>query len=243
MKVIGRNDMTNNNNHIIKLFRFFEEKDHADQFLKGHIRFSRQSYYSEIEAKMIASSSSDKNRINISPLKYDPYECANGSYIPYEELKKGPVHIDGKTITFNMENAAFSNYWSTIQNDNIYICCFYEAHLSIYKNRTFFHPSPRIDELGNYYIVINDEKRFFTLVAEKLKENNAKAIVGSIDYFDRSNSNKLNPYKKNDVLSWQQEFRLCFIQEGYANPFYLDIPDIKNICVLGETKDLLKSNE
>ncbi len=107
-----------------------------------------------------------------------------------------------------------------------------------------------IKDFGENFLAIGDIKVFFQKLNSALKDLHANGTIEGADaqrvsYFDEvSYDGEVGPFRKSSRYKHQKEWRLIIrkVQED-REPFVLDIGSIKEITILGETKDFKNKME
>lgn len=201
-----------------KVYRFFKEKSHLEDFLRGNVWLSTfkacRKYENEAQGDKFEAS-----RVTVIDNIQGPFDSVIKS-----EFSNGT----GMPINLG-ENARIENL--TIQEtirDGYLIC-----------TTLAFEPEKMEKDFGKYCVEINSPELFLNLIATKIKSKVKMHQIGmsnilytSFEYANQNIPDFLVPFYKLEKYEYQKEYRFLFIPEDNFNltPFSINVPEISYLC-------------
>lgn len=211
---------------IIMLFKVFERKEYAEQFLNGEIFFNPLTNFTKY----------------IHKERGDRYEGSDyiGNKHTTEIFMKIPNQDE--PITINKSNGLKSVRVSLDNNQFKKICCLYAITRLEMFNKQNFKIDKKMLKFGGHVVQIINSKKFLKRFKSKLDERQCKYKYGLVDYVDLNHySGKWNAFKKPEDYIHQNEFRFMFVS-SHTNAEKINLGDISNIAKLKSMETFLDTD-
>lgn len=204
------------------LMRVFKEKEYAEEFMKGNIRFGKLKSYKDSEC-----------------IRKDQNESAIGNFHPLEyDISFGDFNLSKHMIgTMKMHK-------ETLNDD--YICCF-SAMKADKENNIYIMPDrERLEKFGGYIVFIHKAIEFRDRLRKSLTEKNEplQLISGEVIYkkFDKEsffpNEND-EGFIKDIEYKGENEYRFKITRNDIENDFiFYNLGTLDDVAIMGEFKNL-----
>lgn len=192
------------------LYKFFNEKEHRDDFLNGILFSKKLSYYRKQEDNADGVNDDFENveliviadEDHIVQTKFVEIEGhIYAQFTEYEENEKPEEYSE--TQAFIVHNRVDYNAFcmSSICTDDSGVITKFDK-----RNK---------DDFGQYGVLILDMPKFFDRINEALRDNTSVRSVKAsfIEYLNfekRDSVQKWSPFRKFDTFAHQQEYRFVF---------------------------------
>lgn len=236
------------NKSVAWFVKFFEEEQHADQFMSGHLHLKVLSYFKALEdddggrqdKHEAVSHWLQPNQINIT---IQPLNGGSAFTIPSEDLA-GPIAISLDIF------------------DSMHVFCMYavgnigfeivdgQLDLSL-EDIDLANEQLKFDarclEFGKWAVVVSAEI-FMERLQSAMVEQNFKFMTGLVEYYDDKTFHgqftlKQTPFRKQQRFDYQKEFRVCVfpreINMMTAGPMNLSIGDLSSGCTKMSADDVM----
>lgn len=206
--------------NIITLIKFVEEYEHAKMAQEGKLYMNPIGGYTELKEEVI-DLREDKNEgicRNYQPNKSKL--IINNTLIDPKDIV-GPIKVN---MNKDLRKHVYCMYSLYFQGG-----CILDKDLIIDK---------RVKGFGDWFLLITNVSEFFKRLDKKLKTLNISAKRKLVEYKDLNKYHgKVDSFIKNINYSYQKEYRIVlnYYNEG---PYILDIGDISDISIIGQTKDV-----
>lgn len=232
-----------NNNFVSGiLIKVFEKPEYLKDFIMGKLYMNTNFIFSDIE---------QQNKMSNG--QYDDFEGTQVVLNPTEEIecvidfsndeprvlqgKRGELHYEGVPV-WNVQLGRGEN----IEN----IFCMYSLWYDLDNNLTTEVDNKIISEFGDYCALILDKEEFIDRIEKAIDkiEYNIKSDLryGYVDYVDIDREYvELGTFKKRKQYQYQNEFRIAIGLEREAEPLVLNIGDLSDIILIGNTKTILSA--
>lgn len=202
-----------------KLAIMSRREDFPEVFRLGSIYMKSQACYGNLDKATL---------YNI-----DTYDHLDGSDYwiqSYEEGTIGPIAISQNDFVFHPEK------------DTRKITC-------LFKIEDINSIDPRITSFGEWCTVITDLKQFEKRLSVSLKELFNNGVISHyrfdpVEYIPLSFSGYVGPFRKQDTIAWQNEYRIFLnLYESNKAEYFLTLPDLHDITIQGRTRELFNMKE
>jgi len=206
--------------NIIILIKFVEEYEHAKMAQEGKLYMNPIGGYTEFKEKVI-DLREDKNEGICQ--NYQPNKSKliiNNTLIDPKDIV-GPIKVN---MNKDLRKHVYCMYSLYFQGG-----CISDKDLIIDK---------KVKGFGDWFLLITNVSEFFKRLDKKLKTLNISAKRKLVEYKDlNKHHGKVDSFIKNINYSYQKEYRIVL---NYYNkgPYILDIGDISDISLIGQTKDV-----
>lgn len=203
------------------LMRVFKEKEHAEEFMKGNIRFGKLKIYKE--GKCIRKDEDENVVGNFTPLEYR---------ISFNEIDLSKNMIG----TMKMQKEYL--------NDD-YLCCFGAMKADREANICIMPDRKRLEKFGKYIVFIHKPIEFRNRMKEVLKENNEsfQLISGEVIYKDFNKESFLpnentEGFVKDIEYEGENEYRFKITKNDIENDFiFYNLGTLKDVAIMGKFED------
>jgi hypothetical protein len=224
------------NKNIWHFIKFFEQEQHADQFMAGNLYLNTLAHFKRIE------SVSDDGRADSTEgvaMWWQP----NGLSIKLSIPGIGETEITEKDLAAPV-STSFDHH------NYLHIFCLYAVYTTGFnfvggkvecspedaeKLRQQLKIDERCFKFGKFAVVVNAVP-FMDQIQEALKLQNHKYSWGMVRYYDEKTFHgaiprKEIPFTKQKRFSYQQEFRICVHPKLMLDcPITINIGSISRIC-------------
>ena len=220
------------------LMKFFSKEEHRDAFLKGKLYCNTSDFFARCEHEGQGDWNEGNNLI-VNPNEH------NLQSLNLEIVDNVPMMVL-RDYTNDPENYKPSTVftYSTADNRNRKLLCFYTLYLNIAQNR-IATVSPKMKaEFGDFGVLILKRQPFFDRVCSTINVDSSLhgVYMGFVSYESlQPGVNDWHPFKKNaERFSHQNEFRLTFLNSD-AEPYTLDLKQsLSDIAVPIQIDDIEK---
>ncbi len=198
---------------IQMLLKFGSEKDITDMYLNGTIFMSPIQRFREIED---------------DELRGDLYEGVSRitNYLP------GKFEIPEISFKGTHHGIHLRESYEKVLG-NIYSLYCISSHG--WKNPNDFFIDKRMKRFGSHCLLIKDNKRFFELMIERLKQLGVNFRHGFIEYYDKKTINRpITLFEKPSEFEYQNEFRF-YVEKNSLKSFKFSIGSLENISEISTT--------
>jgi hypothetical protein len=219
-------------NRIIFLVKFYDEEEHADQFLSGRLLLQSLSHFRERE-EADSGVRGDKDEAIAAWLPRASIEFKD-----HPELNVRPHNLAGPvSLSFKHHNRLFAFCMTAVHTgefdcdaNGITTC----PKEDLEKLRRQLQVHEKCLKFGPWAVVV--DPRAFALRAKETIESKGHTFYdGLVDYYDLNTANgpfnwREIPFKKTMRFSWQQEYRIVVdAKTPGPNHLFLEIGNIQDI--------------
>lgn len=195
---------------IVKLLK----AERVDSFLDGNVYMNSAAYFKELDSADVVRSDRHEGLHSARQVKEISVQDSNGQWIPIGGIINPVTYFTDESSNFNM----FCMY---IFNDN-------PDEPFNEKNLAF----------GESFVLILDIVEFLRRVRVAAQNLDRECAHAPVEYVDGSSyDGPMGPFRKFDSFSYQNEYRIV-LRGGEGNPITLQIGNIRDIAVVGQTKEL-----
>ena len=228
--------------------KFFQEEEHADQFIKGKLYLNRLSYFTKIEDECDG--------------RPDTNEAVAMWWQPYDVTMTLNIPGVGETVITSKDLAAPVSM-SFEYHDHVHVFCLYtvstvspeslDQQASLAEREAELQKQFRIDErcakFGQFAVLVQVAPFLGQLkeAREALRRNGLRFGQAHVKYYDGETfhgeiTHKEIPFWKQKKFSYQQEFRICVQTNTQGDdPLTIDIGDISHLCVKVDSSRLIEA--
>jgi hypothetical protein len=201
-----------------KVYRFFKEKSHAEDFIKGNVRLSTfkacRNYENEEQGDKFEAS-----RVNVIKNIQGPYDSV---------IKSGFSNTNGTPINLGKDARIENLTIQEVIRDGYLFCTTLD-----------YNPQLMEKDFGKYCVEISDPENFLKLIADKMRTLKKMYQIGMCnilytthEYANQNVPDFLVPFYKLERYKQQKEYRFLFMPEDNFNlaPFNLYVPEIVKLC-------------
>jgi len=204
--------------HIIKMFLKFGEEEHVkDLYYKGTIYMNSIQYFRTIEE---------------DELRGDKYEgITQIKNYPLGEIEISALNFKGNYLALQLRES----YEIVLGN----IFSLYCISSQGWENPHTFKIDERIKRFGSYCLMIKDNKKFLSLVEEKLNELRIKFSHSFVTYYDKNNvDRKITLFEKPLEFQYQKEFRF-YVERDSHESFSFSVGSLTDIAEVHRSIDVV----
>jgi hypothetical protein len=228
------------------LIKFFAKKEHAEQFMEGHLYMNRLSYFKKIEFE------NGDGRV-------DAKEAISHWWQPDELIFKLNIPSIGEVEITNKDFAAPVSMAYDYHN-HLHVFCMYAmwtdgfdcidgkidyAQYEADKLLGQLKVDERCFNFGEYAVIV-PAVQFINRASEVIKGIRKKSWLKLVSYFDGSefhgefNMEEI-PFNKLNDYSYQNEYRVCIDNQTRGDdPYILELDSIKEWSALVKSSELNK---
>lgn len=202
------------------MFVKFGKKAHViDLYENGTIYMNTIQYFRDLEDK---------------ELRGDVYEGVSKiSNYPPGQFEIPSIDYKGNYLALHLRKS-----YKTVLGNIYSLYCISSRSVDIPED---FKIDTKNKRFGRYCLAIKDNKRFLSLIEEKLGELNVPFYHGFVNYYDKKEVNRdISLFEKPLEFEYQKEFRF-YVDSGCKKPIPIKIGSLKNIAEIYSTSDFINS--
>jgi hypothetical protein len=187
---------------------------HLESFLNGDLHMNSAAFFKKLDGGDVVRSDRHEGLEWARQIKELSIQAENGEWIPVGGIINPLTYHTKESSNFNM----FCMYMFTDQQGESF--------------------DTRNMDFGDTFVMITNFLEFLQRVktaAEKLRRNCYHGPVGYVS--PQTHDGKMGPFRKFDSFSYQNEFRII-LEGGDGNPTTLQIGDIRDIALVGNSAEL-----
>lgn len=204
--------------HIIKMFiKFGEEKYLKDLYYNGTIYMNSIQYFRNIED---------------GELRGDIYEgISRIKNYPPGQFEIPELNFKGNYLALQIRQS-----YETVLG-NIYSLYCISSHG--WGDLTKFKIDNKNKRFGSHCIVVKDNKKFLSLIENKLKELKVDYTHNFVEYYDKDKINRtITLFEKPLEFEYQKEFRI-YVKRLSEKPFVFNIGNITDIAEIYNSNEII----
>lgn len=142
---------------------------------------------------------------------------------------------NGKNLQFNTSKAHYRKFYSEIKGNIYCLTAVTEQEIVRVGNLKL---DARLSRFGSHFLLVIDNKKFFELLVDTLKDNDLEIETGFVSYYNKEEiTDELNFFCKPKEFEYQKEFRII-IQNEKSDPIKIQLGSLRDIAQIFEIKDL-----
>jgi hypothetical protein len=208
--------------HSIKMFLKFGQHEHInDLYHNGTIFMNSIQYFRKIED---------------GELRGDRYEGIS----EIKNYPPGQFEIPSLNFKGNYLALQIRESYDTVLGNIFSLYCI-SSHG--WKNTSDFKIDEKVKKFGSHCLLIKDNRKFLSLIEEKLKELKVKFSHNFVTYYDKDKvERKITLFEKPLEFEYQKEFRF-YVERESDKPFSFTIGSLKDIAEIYNSKDIIDTLE
>ena len=200
----------------IRLLKFFEKPEYAEAFLCGNLHMNPLEYFVSLEQDAVRTDKNEGADFSIQAETVEIQDPKTGKFVPVGGVINPIIYRNGYPKGINAY-------------------CMYG-----FPSTHGHQIDPRNLKFGSSYVALTDTKEFIERARRAALRENLALNSGRITYVDRTTYHgALGPFRKFSEFSYQYEFRLV-LSGGNGNALDFPIGDIRDICVVGQTTEIIR---